>query len=329
MTLEPTGNDAQLGNTPASQPSLPGGEDHFEGGADDSGEQSVSLFNTKAAPSSPSEAPAGETTPIVETPAAPAAEPWQAMPKSWKKEMEAHWGTMTPEQRQYVHHREEQAFRGIQQYARGHEAWSKITEPYQEILSQHPDVNPVELMGGLARNHFLLSQGTPQQKRAMLDAMAQHYGIDLGQPAPAAAPSPFTPEQTAMLQKLLGPVVQQTQSYAESVRQGRVAEAQKAVDTFFSDPQYEFSGEVGQDMLDLLKKGRATDLPEAYELAVMRNPEVKAKYLAKLASQANGQPKPAATLNLKSSTTPARQPKPASMDETMDAIVKKHYGSTG
>jgi hypothetical protein len=244
------------------------------------------------------------------------------MPKSWRKEMEGHWTGLTPDVRKYVHEREQQAFRGIQQYSRGHENWNRVLQPYEKLLAENPDVNPVELMSGLARNHFVLTQGTPEQKRQLLSAMQQHYGLTEASPG-APAQTPFTPEQLQYLQRTLGPVIQQTQLTVRETQARRMAEAQTSVDKFFSDPQNEFAEDVGQDMLEILKKGQTTDLSEAYELAVMRNPEVKARYLAALAAKAAPTGSRAAPLNVQSSTTPS---KPGTMDETMKAIVKKHYG---
>lgn len=260
-------------------------------------------------------------------------EAWKAMPKSWKKEMQAEWDTAGDGVRKYVHEREQQAFRGIQMYAKGHEAWNKLTEPYQELLSQNPDINPMELMSALAHNHFILARGTPEQKRGLYKAMAQHYGITPeearqaanGDPNPASANGPFTPEQMAALQQILGPVVQPVQQMQQRDRAAKIAEAESSVDAFFSDPQNEFAEDVGQDMLEVLKKGQAGNLQEAYEIAIMRNPEVKAKYLAKLAAAAGKTPA-APPLNVQSSTTPATPPTPGTMDETIRAITKKHYG---
>jgi hypothetical protein len=248
------------------------------------------------------------------------------MPKSWRKEMEAHWTSTTPEVRKYVHEREQQAFRGIQQYARGNENWTKLVKPYEQVLQENPDIDPVEMMSGLARNHLILTRGTPEQKRQLFQAMQKHYGLDGAAPASGQPQTPFTPEQLAFLNRTLGPVMQHTQASISEARQRQLAEATSSVDRFFSDPQNEFAEDVGQDMLEILKKGQTTDLTEAYELAIMRNPEVKAKFLAKLASKAAPAAANPPALNVKSSTTPATPSKPGSIDDTMAAITKKHYG---
>lgn len=318
MTEEPTG----LGISAPSTPSLPSTSEGA--GPASSGEQSVSLFNTSAPAPSPSPVPAPAAS-TDEAPAGVSQAAWDAMPKSWRKEMEAHWTGLTPDVRKYVHEREQQAFRGIQQYSRGNENWTKLVKPYEEVLAQNPDIDPVEMMSGLARNHLILTRGTPEQKRQLFQAMQQHYGL-ADAPAGSAPATPFTPEQLAFLQKTLSPVVQHTQASLAEARARRLSEATSAVDKFFSDPQNEFAEDVGQDMLEILKKGQTTDLPEAYELAIMRNPEVKARYLAALAAKSAPAGQRAQPLNVQSSTTPASAPRPGTMDETMKAIVKKHYG---
>lgn len=265
------------------------------------------------------------------TPMTPAQkEAWEHLPKAWRKEMESRWGTIDPEVRKYVHEREQQAFRGIQQYSQGHNNWNKVLEPFQPLLQEYPDLDAADLFRTLGQNHLVLTRGTPEQKAQMFNAMVNHYGLreylkpaDPNKPAPQ---QPFSPEQMQFLRQALGPVLQKAQVFEADVQKRRMAEAETSVDKFFSDPQNEFAEEVGQDMLDLLQRGRASDLSEAYEMAILRNPEVKAKYLASLAAKAGKSAGAPAQLNVKSSTAPATPVRPATIDESIAAVVKKHYG---
>lgn len=273
--------------------------------------------------------------PTQQPPALPQGLAWDKLPKAWKKDMESHWSTLPEPVRQYVHSREQQILDGIRGYARGHDNWNRLVEPYQQILAQNPNIDPVELMSGLARNHLILVQGTAEQKRALYKHMAQHYGItqeeakelaqsQTGQTPAAPAPAPagdqgFSPKQLQALQSMLGPILQ-------PIQQQRLQEVQTKVDAFFSDPKNKYSEEVAEDMLGLFRQGRATDLPEAYEMAVMRNPAIKAKYLADLAESAQPSGPGPSTTNIKSSTTPATPAAPGSIDDTFKAVLKKHYG---
>lgn len=258
---------------------------------------------------------------------------WDAMPKSWKREMEANWKGLDPAVRQYIYEREDQTYRGISNYRKGHESWSKAVKPFEALLQQNPDVDPVNLVQNLGQMHLVMATGTPQQKQAVLKSMMQHYGVTMeeakqlsqvppGQPQPTGQPQqpgqPFSPEQMQFLQQVLSPVLNQTQAQQRERAQGEV-------DAFFSDPKNDFAEEVGQDMLDLIQSGRATTLADAYELAIFRSPEVKAKYIAKLQAQTTtqGNPNPP---TVKSSSVPAGPGKAATMDDTFKAVLAKHYG---
>lgn len=265
-------------------------------------------------------------------------QPWAKLPKAWKKDMEAHWGSLPEPVRQYVHTRETQILDGIKGYARGHDNWNRLVEPYQQILSQNPNIDPVELMSGLARNHLILVNGTAEQKRTLYKHMAQHYGITqaeakelaqgategtpAGAPAQPAAPADgFTPKQVQALQQMLQPLLQ-------PIQQQRLQEVRQTVDAFFSDAKNKYAEEVADDMLSLFQQGRAQTMSEAYEMAVMRNPAIKAKYLADLAEEAQPSGPGPSTTNVKSSTTPATPAAPGSIDDTMKAVIAKHYGKS-
>lgn len=310
--------EAAGGNTPGSTPSLPALGDSSQ---ENSGEQSVSLPSGSGEGSPPSPAPAA----------------WDSLPRSWKKDYETHWGSLPPEVRQYIHTREEEVRNGISAYRGGHERWTKAIQPFESVLQQHPDVDPVQLVQVLAQNHLALVQGTPQQRKDLLLQVAKHYGVDFaqaanaasgGQPSPGAQPAAgFTPEQMQMLQQMLGPMYEQVRTALSFTQEQRVAEAKTSVDKFFSDPKNVYAEDVAQDMLQILQARKAETLEEAYELAIMRNPEVKARYLADLAAKANPGNNPPPATNLKSSPTPAEPPKPKTMDDTIDAVIRKHYGT--
>jgi hypothetical protein len=311
------------GHSAESQPSLPA----LGGSPDSAGTQSVSLPTDQGT----SPPPSSEEPPADMTPSQAAA--WEALPKAWKKNYETHWGSLSPELKQYIHTREQQAFQGITTYRNGHERWTKAIQPFEQVLGQHPEVDPVELVQVLAHNHLRLAQGTPAERRELLTNIARHYGVDLAQAAGQAQPpagqqaqAPFTQEQIALLQQMLQPVVGQAQAAAQFTQEQRAAEANKSVDKFFSDSKNVYAEDVAQDMLQILQSRKAETLEEAYELAIMRNPEVKARYLADLVAKSSPAPIPT-QLNLKSSPTPATPSKPATMEESINAVIQKHYGT--
>lgn len=285
-----------------------------------------------AAPSagSPPSTPVPAAAPVEMTQAA-----WDALPKAWKKEMEAEWKGLPETTRKYVHDRESQVTRGMGQYRSAAENWNKVAAPFESLRDQFPDANLTEILSTLANNHLQMVRATPEERRQHALALARGYGVDFAEAKAAVdagtAPSPpgqdgFTPAQVRALQELLGPLVETTKQTSAFVNKQTEQATQNEVDKFFSDPKNEFAEEVAADILDLLKSGRVRDLGEAYQLAVLQNPGVKVKYLQKLMAEAAPKPTSASKLpNLKPAATPPSPAKPRTMDDTFAAVLEKHY----
>jgi hypothetical protein len=254
------------------------------------------------------EPPAEETGSLSSPQVAPPAAS-RPLPKSWKKEMEAHWGALPKEIHDYVYEREANVSRGIDMYKGGHENWNKLVTPYQEILSQHPNVNPVELLDGLMKSHLALSFGTPEQKREIVQRLIQEYGISLDN-----APAPQ-----------VDPRVQQLEG---TVRSLILDQNKRLIEAFFTNPQNKYANDVGDDILKLIQSGKAATLEEAYETAIWLNPGVRAKLIAE--QQAAAAPKPSNVTKLNVGTEAPTRPgkKTGSIDDTIDAVVNQAYGST-
>jgi hypothetical protein len=261
---------------------------------------------------------------------------WDALPKAWKKEMEVTWKTASPELRRYVHDREKQVTEGISGYSRKASHWDQVTTPFKHLIENNPDADPAGIIAKLAENHIRIAQATPAERRTYLRQLAQGYGVDFADVAAAAdaqqtsgGTDGFTPRQMELLQQTLHPLVETARQNADYVNRQLSATATAEVDKFFSDPKNTFVNEVADDILSLMQKGRAESLPEAYEIAIMRNPSVKARYIASLAA-ASAQPASQASKlpNVKSSATPRSPGKTSgSIDDTIAGVIAKHFPS--
>lgn len=260
-------------------------------------------------------APSAEAGPAPAAPAAPVEEDIP-LPKAWKKELEADWKLAPKSLREYVvKQREPDVQRGVQMYRDGHERWNKLLTPYQEILSQYPDVDPGALLNGLMQSHLKLTFGTPAEKREMTKQLLQAYQVQLEEDAAAAgvAPPAIPPELDSRIARL------EADRAAEKRQQ-----VMSQVETFFADPKNEYAKDVANEILTFVNKGHA--LHEAYNLAIWTNPEVRAKLVAKEQAEAATS---AAKLNVGAAPdTPAPAPRKGSMEDTMQAVIRKHYTQT-
>ena len=241
------------------------------------------------------------------------------MPKAWKKEMETHWGTLSPDVKKYIQAREEDVVKGFGTYATGHKNWNDLVSPFQETLAKYPQVNPVQLAQNLLKNHLAVVNSTPEQRRALVAQIAKGYGVDLGTPPGASAPSapPVDPRVDALESTLRGMI--QAQQQAEYSKNLQVVEA------FAADPKNKFFSEVADDIMRLLQTGVVKDLQAAYEMAIWSNPAVRAKIIAEQASGETPPPKPSVTeVQTTDSGTPVKA-KPATIEDTIKSVVAKHY----
>lgn len=264
----------------------------------------------------------GDSSPAIADPS-PGLTPAEirALPKAWKKDMEAHWTKLPKEVHDYVYEREADVTRGINQYAEGHKSWNNLLKPYQSLLQQHPNVNPLELMQGLMNSHLELLSADPGQKRALVSRMAKAYGLDLDT-VPGDQPNPA---QDA-LQRRLASLESRLESTHKQQQEEKLAASMKVVEEFASNPGNKYYKDVENDILRFLKTGAATDLASAYELAIYANPDVRAKVIAEQQSTArppvnSGKKFP----NLDGNDSALSKPKLGSIDDTINSVVSKHY----
>lgn len=249
------------------------------------------------------------------------------LPKSWKKDVAPLWEKADPALHEYIYSREADMMRGIQQYAQGYQQWDNLIKPFAPIFQQHPDVQPVQILQGLMNTHLqLLNPSLPGEKKLeMAKAIMAEYGIDFGEAQPQARP-----EYVTQLENRLAQMEQLHRRREQEAFAAGVAEQEKAVSSFATDPKNKYFPEVQNDILRFIQTGAANDLPTAYELACYANPAVRAKMLAEQQTSppAGQQPKRDAQgkfINLESNI----EPKPArtrkgSIDDTINAVIASH-----
>jgi hypothetical protein len=264
--------------------------------------------------------------------------PWDSVPRSWAADIHSHWDKVSPEVRQIVHKRETDYEKGIRQYADGHTRWSKVAGRFQN-MPQGFDTEAV--LGSLADNHLALegARTNPAQLKKHFSALAEYYGLDPKEMFAVAAQgnqnqgggtneAGFTPGQMAQLEKMFAPVASRFQQMDRSSAEQNQQATAKKVDAFFSDPKNKYVKEAGPALIEILKSGESTSLEAAYEMAVLRSPELRVKYLSDLAQPAGegqgGEEPPTGVRNLKSSGPGNNQGKPKTVDDTMNSVLRRH-----
>lgn len=224
----------------------------------------------KPAPSAPAPQPAAAAEP---------AKPAHQMPKSWKKELEPHWGTLVPEVQAAIVKRDEDYSRGVLTYKGEWDRAKPVLDalgPFMPDLERHR-IDPAQFVANLASAHRTLALGTPEQKLSMFAQLAQQYQIPLEQmfvrgqdgqvylQPPQAAPQP---QQQGLTPQAVEQLVRQ--QLAEQSTTQEVAQFQAAKDAA-GNPAHPHFEAVKDTMAGLLQAGLAEDLAGAYE-AALRHP---------------------------------------------------------
>lgn len=211
-----------------------------------------------------------------DTPAQPAAPAkTYTAPISWKAEAKAEFNNLPDWAKDEIIRRETEVHKGLTRQDEDRAFAKQVKEvitPYMPVI-QAEGGNPVTAIRDLLNTAYVLRQANPQQKVALLQRVAQQYGVDLSQLSQPQQQA--SPEVTAMQAELtqLRQQMQAAQNYQQQQFQNTlVAE----IEAFKADPNNAHFDAVKSHMAALLQAGVAKDLPEAYQMAVWANPETRA-----------------------------------------------------
>ena len=185
--------------------------------------------------------------------------PWQ----SWKKDAQEKLNKLPKDVQDVILERQEQFHKGIEQYKEAAN-YAKIIDksiaPYKEYM-QSLGVTPEVAFPNLLKTEYTLRMGSPQDKLEMLQKLAHDYQI----PIEALASVPFDPE-IARLKSQLDYTRAQLEA-SNSFRQSHEdTQIQSHIDQFAEGR--EFFEDARLLMADLLDRGLATDLDDAYDKAI-------------------------------------------------------------
>jgi hypothetical protein len=190
-------------------------------------------------------------------------------PSTWKKEVvEKYWDAIDPELADYLQTREQQYAQGVSTYKQEWERVKPLGEAMQEfmpLLQQHR-IDPGQWIRNLGNAHRVLALGSPEEKAAMFQQLAQSYGVQLGQEQQQGDPnvSRFA-QELHHLRSQVNHFMTAAQRAEQARVQGEIAKFSEA------KPHFE---KVRGTMAQLLESGVATDLDTAYEKAVRLHDDV-------------------------------------------------------
>ena len=198
---------------------------------------------------------------------------FKALPKSWRKELAPKYEALDPDIQAEVHRREEDIFKGIEQYkskAEAAQSFEAVIQPYMPTIQQL-GITPQAAVQALMSADHKLRFGTPAQKQAVLMDLVQQYGIQFDPANPPAQADP-TQQEIARLNDEL-------RSLKQAQEQASLTPYVNAVNAFRAD--HEHFDTLQNHIFSLIETGAAKDLESAYEQALWAHPELRQQALAK------------------------------------------------
>lgn len=201
--------------------------------------------------------------------------PQKRPPSSWKKDAQAAWDTLPEHVKDDVLRRETDFHRGIEQYktfAQKAQAYEQAIAPYQDTLKAL-GVPAEQAIGALFKADSILRHGLPHEKAAYFAQLAQEYGVPL---EGIEQPPPVDPAYRALLNEVRQ--LRQSETQREQERQRAEMEQLNSTISKFAEGKEHFDA-VRDDMAALLQAGRASDLEQAYDMAIWARPDLRTSLL--------------------------------------------------
>jgi hypothetical protein len=204
-------------------------------------------------------------------------------PASWKADAKAHWADLHPDLKQYLTGREREIERGFSRFDEDRNLGKSMRDalaPYADNI-QKAGVHPHQAVAHLLGFEHTLRSGSPEQKQNAIHLLARDYGIDLDavmQHRPNLADPAIT-----QLQSQIQQLREAEQHRQQQHEQQQLAQAHAEVDGFRAkNPHFDA---VRAHMHELISKGAADTLQEAYDIAVWADPALRQALIADQSGQ--------------------------------------------
>lgn len=235
------------------------------------------------APPAPTDGERGE---VILDPAKP--------PQGWTATMKEKWASIPEDVRGEITRREQDMAAGVQRLNQQYEPLRQVGSALQtyEPYFAHIQKPPQQYLQELIPIEQTLALGNPAQKLDMLLNVADKYGVPLRNVLDQAMGGKLKDtiqesHRTFGTPPTLPPQVQdELNNLRQQMSNIQSSAAKNELDTFIADNvAHPFFDNVREDMAKLLEAGASTTYQEAYDIAVWRNPDLRARVVA----VANGQ----------------------------------------
>lgn len=205
-------------------------------------------------------------------------DPADQAPDTWKKEAKDAWAGVPPAVKEDIRRREAEyaSYReSAKQPTAVAQTLEKVMEPYLPMLEKY-GINAWDNISNMMKVQQELLFGAPEAKQAIIHNMAKAAGLTL-EGSTLSAPADATQQYISRLEQRLTQLEGGVKGVTSTVQTARRQELENHIVAFANDTvNHPYFAKVADGLTHLIATGAAATLQEAYDLAVMANPETRA-----------------------------------------------------
>lgn len=257
-------------------------------------------------------------------------------PVSWKPEVAAKFNTLEPDVQAEILRREQDIFKGIEQYKTAAEYGKnvyQVLQPYQEEIANR-GINPMHYLQSVLEADRMITKASPEQKIEYFKQLANAYGVTID--------TELFGNEDQTVQQLREEINQLKSNFtrqSEQAERARLDQITAEVNSFATDPKNVHFNSLQNEIAGLISSGVCKTLQEAYEKAVWANPitrqaeldriqKEKEEALKKEQQKKLQEVKKRTSANVVSSDRkPGNTAKPKTLDETLAETYDKIHSS--
>ena len=219
-----------------------------------------------------------EEQPVSQEPAV--IDEWMDAPKSYTKEYQDTFKTLSPDWRKYLIEREKQVERGFSEKNNRIDAYKWADNAFNSRQERMAKLG-FQKAQDYIEHMTAIDDALELNPAETIKALANAYGVNFGE----------TTNSNTEVQRQIANMQQEMQSYRDFIKNQQQMQANNEFNAFINakdevgNPKHPYFEDVKADMSNLLAQGRATNFEDAYEKAIWANEAVRQKLIEESVKQ--------------------------------------------
>lgn len=205
---------------------------------------------------------------------------WMDAPKSYTKEYQDTFKTLSPDWRKYLIEREKQVERGFSEKNNRIESYKWADNAFNSRQERMAKLGFNKAQDYI-EHMTAIDDALELNPAETIKALANAYGVNFGE----------TTNSNTEVQRQIATMQQEMQSYRDFIKNQQQMQANNEFNAFINakdeagNPKHPYFEDVKADMSNLLAQGRARNFEEAYNAAIWANEAVRQKLIEESVKQ--------------------------------------------